>query len=111
MHGANFSVALSPDAETVGMPAPTHRERKLTYKPSVLSCFLSRSDPLRLVLSGKFIDTAGRHPESEHGYQNFGAKIVFFSWLIKMLRPSNCLKIHPIAVFLLLTMIALVHPF
>lgn len=76
---------------------PIHRERQVSIQTSVPSHFLSRIDPLRLVLSGNFVDTAWRHPESGHGYRILGAKITFFLLIwenataLQLLgNPSNC---------------------
>ena len=65
---------------------------------------------MSLGLSGKFVDMAGTHPECEPGSRTSVAKFSFLSVGPKTVQPSNCLKIQPIAIFLLLTVIVLVHP-
>ena len=46
-----------------------------------------------------------------HRIPGVGGKIcIFFSGAPNAVQPSNCLKIHPIAVFFLVTELALVHP-
>ena len=88
----------------------TNRERQTKMKTSVPSHFLCRRDPVSLGLSGKFLDTAGTQTECELGME-LGGKIPIFL-LVGLIagRPSNCLKIHPIALFSLLTVLGLVHP-
>ena len=46
----------------------THKEKQTNIQTSVPSSFLCRRDPMILVLSGKFLDTAGTHTECEPGY-------------------------------------------
>ena len=61
-------------------------------------------------LSGNFLETAGTHHECHYGYWTLVLKFSFFSVGPKPVQPSNCLKINPIAIFLLLTALALLHP-
>ena len=61
-------------------------------------------------LSGNFLETAGTHHECHHGHWTLVLKFLFFSVGPKAVQPSNCLKINPIAIFLLLTALALLHP-
>ena len=61
-------------------------------------------------LSGNFLETAGTHHECHHGHWTLVLKFLFFSVGPKVVQPSNCLKINPIAIFLLLTALALLHP-
>ena len=87
----------------------THRERKTNIQMSVPSWFLCRRGLVRLGLYGKFLEPVGTHPECEPGYRTFrNGKIPIFLFMdAKEGRFSNCLKIHPFAVFLLLTALAL----
>ena len=50
------------------------------------------------------------YTECEFGYQTLVANLRFHSVGPKMVWHINCLKLHPIAVFLLLTVRALFHP-
>ena len=63
-----------------------------------------------LDLSGKSLDTVGTHLECETGYWTVGKICLFLSAGPKMMWLNNCLKVHPIAVFLIVTVIALVNP-
>ena len=68
---------------------------------------------MSLGLSGIFLDPVGTHPVCQPGYWALGAKLTFFSWgggVPKCGVAKNCLKIHPIAVFFILTELALLHP-
>ena len=50
----------------------------------------------------------GTHPECDPGSRTLVAKCTFSSrWALKV---CNCLKIHPIALFSLLTVLGLVYP-
>lgn len=62
-------------------------------------------------LSGKFLDPLGTHPVCEPGYQNEGAQFIFLSVGLKAMWPNNSLKIHPIALFMILRELDLLHPF
>ena len=64
-----------------------------------------------LDLSGKSLDTVGTHLECETGYWTVGKICLFLSAGPKMMWLNNCLKVHSIAVFLIVTVIALVNPF
>ena len=105
-----------------------HREGQTNTQKFVQSRFLFRKDPVSLGLSGNFLENEGTHPECEPGYQILVAKFTFFSqWTLKkgglatawesilhlilVKRPRSDLRIHPVAVFLLLTALALLHPF
>ena len=89
----------------------THREKQTNIQMFVPSGFLCRRNPVILGLSGKCLDTAQTHTECEAGSWTLLAKNQhFLSVGPKMVQNSNCLKIHPIAVFLLVTAISLVRP-
>ena len=59
----------------------SHRERQTNIQTSLPSRFLCRGDPKSLGLPGKFLDTAGTHPDCEPGYRTLGAKFTFYSQL------------------------------
>ena len=54
-----------------------------------------------LVLSGKFLDTTGKHTECETGYWTLLAKLAFSLFGPKKVWAGSCLIIQPIDVFLL----------
>ena len=84
----------------------THSKRQTNIQTSVPSCFLHRRDPVNLGMSGKFLD-----PWVWTCIMDFGGNIYIFLLVgPKAMRPSNCLKIHPIAVLLLLSVLTLLHP-
>ena len=92
------------------LPPHTHREMQTNIQMSFLSHFLCRSNRVSLGLSGKLLDPAGTHPEYEPGYRILVAKFPFFSWWALKWGSLVFLKVLPIAVFLLLTAIVLIHP-
>ena len=59
----------------------SHRERQTNIQTSLPSHFLCSGDPESLGLSGKFLDTAGTHPECEPGHQTLVAKFALYSQL------------------------------
>ena len=65
---------------------------------------------MSLGLSGVILHPTVTHYVCEPGYWTYGAKFTFFSLGALTVWPSNCLKIHLIAVFLLLNMLDLLHP-
>ena len=77
---------------------------------SALSHFLCRRDSVNIGLSGNFLETVGTHHQCQHGYWIWVLKFAFFLVGPKVVWPSNCLKIHPVAIFLLLTALASLHP-
>ena len=88
----------------------THRESQSDIQTSVPSRFLYRRDRVRLGLSGTFLDPMGTLcVKLDTGP---GGKIrIFLLGSPNEVWPSTCLKIHPIALFFLLTELALLSPF
>ena len=66
---------------------------------------------MSLGLSGAFLDPTGTHPRVSSWIRVLGGRIhIFLSGRPNVVWPSNCLKIHPIAVFFLLTELAVLPP-
>ena len=83
----------------------THRERQTNIQASIPSCFLcSEMQRTKVCLTHSWILWG-------HRILGLGGKIrIFLSRGPNAVQPSNCLKIHPVAVFFLLTELALLHP-
>ena len=77
------------------------------------SCFLFRRDPVCLVPIGTFLvgaETLSKLVSVKLDTGLWGQNSRFYSVGPKKMWPRNCLKLHQIAVFLLLTERALFHP-
>ena len=87
----------------------THRERQTNIQTSVPSHFFCRRDLASLGQPGNSWILRG-HTLSVTWIPDLGGKTCnFISVSPQTVRPSNCLKMHSIAVFLLLTALALLH--
>ena len=105
----HFSIAISPDGVSIGK-APTQRDSKITIQTSNPSHFICSRNPVCLGHFRKYLVSGGIYTECEFGYQALVANSYFHSVVPKKVQPSNSLKLHPIAAFLLLTTRALFHP-
>lgn len=65
---------------------------------------------MNLCLSRTFLDPGGANPECEPGFCTLVSIFIFHSMGPKVVGPSHWLKIHPNAVFLLWTALALLYP-
>ena len=108
--GGHFLVSTDPDSVAIGKASTLPWKCKPTLKGCLIRFSLyERSWELRSVwnMLGHYGDTTWVWT----WIPDFGGKIcIFLSVDPEKVHPSNCLKIHPIAAFLLLTVIALVHP-
>lgn len=72
--------------------------------------FLCSRVPVCLDVFGKFLVSEGTYTECERGYQTLVANSDFHSVGPKMVRHSNCLKLHPLAAFFTYVSKSFVHP-
>ena len=76
----------------------------------ILSSFLYRRDPVCLSIFAKLLDNMRNTLNVKLDTWPSCKLCNFVSVCPKMVRPLDCMKIHPIAIILLLTLRALVHP-
>ena len=98
---------VRPEALPFGRGPTLTGKVKSTSKCLFPSHFLCKRDLVSLGLSGPFLDPVWTHPVSTC-IPGLGDKIhILLSGSPNMVRPGNFLIIHPVAVFLLMTELAL----
>ena len=101
--GGHFSVSISPETEIIGKVPTLTGNGKATSHHLFHQVFFCRRDPASLGLSGYFVEMRDTPWVSTWIFALDGKIRSFHLVDHKAWRPSNCLKIHPIGIFSLLT--------